>query len=63
MSHSSSLLFDTTLRRGLAPPRLENKGEFRLKVTEMFVAFLRERNCTFWMLNIFNHRGIAYGCA
>ena len=24
---------------------------------------LRGRICTFWVFNIFNHRGIAYGCA
>ena len=45
------------------PPRLKNRGESPLKVTGMFVAFLKGRNCTFWVFNIFNHRGMAYGCA
>ena len=45
------------------PPRLKNRGESPLKVTGMFVAFVKGRNCTFWVFNIFNHRGMAYGCA
>ena len=45
------------------PPRLENRGESPLKVTGMFVAFHRGRSCTFWVFNIFNHRGTAYSCA
>ena len=38
-------------------------GESPLKVTGMFVAFLKRRSRTFWVFNIFNHRGIAYGRA
>ena len=44
-------------------PRLGNRGESPLKVTGMFVAFHRGRSCTFWVFNIFNHRGTAYSCA
>ena len=45
------------------PPRLGNRGESPLKVKGMFVAFHRGRSCTFWVFNIFNHRGTAYSCA
>ena len=62
MSNSSSLPLTPPCCEAW-PPRLGNRGESPLKVTGMFVAFLKGRNCTFWVFNIFNHRGMAYGCA
>ena len=62
MSDSSSLPLTPPCCEA-CPPRLKNRGESPLKVTGMFVAFLKGRNCTFWVFNIFNHRGMAYGCA
>ena len=62
MSNSSSLPLTPPCCEAW-PLRLENREESPLKVTGMFGAFLRERNFTFWVFNIFNHRGTAYGCA
>ena len=61
MSNSSSLPLAPPCCEAW-PPRLGNRGESPLKVTGMFVAFLKGRNCTFWVFNIFDHRGMAYGC-
>ena len=62
MSNSSSLPLTPPCCEAW-PPRLGNRGESPLKVTGMFVAFLEGRNCAFWVFNIFNHRGMAHGCA
>ena len=62
MSNSSSLPLTPPCCEAW-PPRLGNRGKSPLKVTGMFVAFLKGRNCTFWVFNIFDHRGMAYGCA
>ena len=62
MSNSSSLPLTPPCWEAW-PPRLGNRGESPLKVTGMFVAFHRGRSCTFWVFNIFNHRGTAYSCA
>ena len=61
MSNSSSLPLTPPCWEAW-PPRLGNRGESPLKVTGMFVAFHRGRSCTFWVFNIFNHRGTAYSC-
>ena len=61
MSNSSSLPLTPPCCEAW-PPRLGNRGESPLKVTGMFVAFLKGRNCTFWVFSIFYHRDMAYGC-